>query len=137
VSRLREILLREEGLELKPYLCSRGKITIAVGRNLEDRGITTDEAFFLLDNDIKRFSASAATFEWYPKLDPVRKDVVVAMIFQMGLDGFCEFRRTIAAIAAKDYASAAAEMLNSKWAKKDSPERAMRMAQMMRTGVYP
>ena len=38
-------LKRHESLELKPYKCTSGKLTIGVGRNLEDIGITEEEVF--------------------------------------------------------------------------------------------
>ena len=47
-------LKRHESLELKPYKCTSGKLTIGVGRNLEDIGITEQEAELLLLNDIGR-----------------------------------------------------------------------------------
>ena len=49
---LRSELRRDEGVRLKPYRDTVGKITIGVGRNLTDVGITPDEADVLLDHDI-------------------------------------------------------------------------------------
>ena len=45
-------LIEEEGMKLKPYRCPAGKLTIGVGRNLEDKGLSNEEALFLLQNDI-------------------------------------------------------------------------------------
>ena len=50
---LREMLIRDEGLRLKPYRDTVGKLTIGVGRNLEDVGISAEEADLLLHNDIQ------------------------------------------------------------------------------------
>src|SRR5438876_896932 len=47
------LLVKHEGLSLKPYRCPAGKRTIGVGRNLDDRGISEDEAAMLLGNDIR------------------------------------------------------------------------------------
>jgi len=33
-------IIEHEGLKLKPYHCPAGKLTIGVGRNLEDKGIS-------------------------------------------------------------------------------------------------
>jgi lysozyme len=46
-------LTRHEGLRLKPYLCPAGKLTIGIGRNLEGKGITKQEAVMLLENGQK------------------------------------------------------------------------------------
>ena len=37
-------LIDHEDIKLKPYRCSAGKLTIGVGRNLDDNGITRAEA---------------------------------------------------------------------------------------------
>ena len=49
---LKKQLIMHEGLKLTPYRCTADKLTIGVGRNLDDVGITQDEAEYLLDNDI-------------------------------------------------------------------------------------
>ena len=51
LERMKEQLLRHEGLRLKPYRCTAGKLTIGIGRNLDDCGISQKEAYALLDND--------------------------------------------------------------------------------------
>ena len=49
---LKAMLIKNEGIELKPYFCTSNKITIGVGRNLSDNGITKQEADTLLTNDM-------------------------------------------------------------------------------------
>jgi len=130
---LRE-LVRDEGLRLKPYRCTAGKLTIGVGRNLEDRGITAEEADFLLLNDVKRFSAELdERLPWWKDLDPVRRRVILNMAFNLGVDGLLGFKSTLAAVKAKDWSKASAGMLSSKWASQVGL-RADRLAKMMRTG---
>jgi lysozyme len=107
-----------------------------VGRNLEDVGVTKEEALFLLDNDIARCRAQAdASFPWFKELDSVRQDVVISMIFNLGLKGFKGFRRGIVAIEMGDYSGAAVEFLDSKWAKQVG-KRAHELAFMMKSGKY-
>ncbi len=66
-------LVLDEGLETKPYTCSAGKITIGVGRNLEDLGISDDEAEYLLDNDIERvFEELDTNIAWWRTLPEPR-----------------------------------------------------------------
>jgi len=54
-NQLKEKLIRQlrehEGLRLPPYHCPAGKLTIGIGRNLGDKGITEKEAVMLLEND--------------------------------------------------------------------------------------
>ncbi|HEX9879647.1 MAG TPA: hypothetical protein VGB25_05595 [Candidatus Binatia bacterium] len=76
MTRLQEMLIRHEGLRLKPYRGTVGKLTIGVGRNLDDAGITRDEALALLRHDIDRVRKEvSAAFPWFGGLNPVRKDV--------------------------------------------------------------
>lgn len=44
----------DEGLRLKPYRDTVGKLTIGIGRNLDDVGISEAEAEYLLSNDLDR-----------------------------------------------------------------------------------
>jgi lysozyme len=130
-----EQLVRDEGLRLKPYKDSVGKLTIGIGRNLDDVGISHDEALMLLQSDIDRASAWVrSTFPWSINLDEVRQAALVNMAFNLGsrVDGFVQF---IAKLRAGDYEGAAHEMLNSLWAKQVGP-RADRISQQIRTGQW-
>ena len=131
---LEEILIRDEALRLKPYRDSVGKLTIGVGRNLDDVGISEDEARYLLRNDIAKVREQAERFHWFPELNEARQIVVLSMIFNLGFDGFQGFRNTIKFIEAGDYHNAAENMLKSKWAEQVGA-RAGRLANAMRTGV--
>ena len=117
MQKLIENLKRHEGLRLKPYLCSEGKITIGFGRNLEDMGISEKEAEMLLMSDIERCYEELDVFSWFHDLDQVRQEAMVNMLFNLGLPTFLEFKRTLKFMAEGAYSQAAAEMLDSKWAK--------------------
>jgi len=126
-------LTRDEGFRKKPYKCSAGKLTIGVGRNIEDRGITRDEAEYMLKNDIKQSIAEAEKFDWYKGLSAARKRVVVNMIFNLGAPTFRKFKGTIRLIKNRNYAAASVEMLDSRWARQVGV-RATRLSKMMRDG---
>ena len=92
---LADQLIRHEGLMLKPYRDSLGILTIGVGRNLDDVGITREEALMMLDHDIDVARADLArVFPWTQDLDPVRRDALTNMAFNMGIDGLLAFCRT-------------------------------------------
>ena len=65
LEKLKEQLIRHEGLRLKPYRCTANKLTIGVGRNLDDVGISEDEALILLENDIIKVQRQAENFPWF------------------------------------------------------------------------
>lgn len=134
---LEDMLLRHEGLRLKPYRDTVGKLTIGVGRNLDDVGITRDEALALLRNDVARAQAALdAALPWRADLDPVRGRVLVDMAFNLGVPGLLAFSGTLGAIRDGAYAQAADRMLQSRWAAQVHG-RAAELAQMMRTGRAP
>ena len=88
-------LTRTEGRRLKPYVDTVGKITIGVGRNLTDDGITSDECDMLLRNDLASASEDAVKIPVFLNLDPIRQTVLVDMVFNMGLDSVKEFVNTL------------------------------------------
>lgn len=133
--RLEKLLVRHEGLKLFPYKCTAGKLTVGVGRNLEDVGITAEESLVLLQNDIARVKRQATTLPWYSKLDEVRQHVILSMIFNMGLTGLKAFKKMLLHIETADFPKASEEMLSSKWAEQVG-RRAKDLAFMMRTGEY-
>ena len=128
-------LIEHEGFRLTPYTDTTGHLTIGVGRNLSDVGITREEALDMLDRDIERAMGQLfLRWPWAAHLDPVRQRVLIDMVFNLGAEGVGKFRRMLAAVAAGEYEAAAAEMLASRWATQVG-RRAVRLAQMMRTGA--
>jgi lysozyme len=132
--RLLEQISLHEGRELRPYKDTVGKLTIGVGRNLTDRGISNDECDYLLANDIRDHATDLA-YAWphLAELDLVRQRVLVDMAFNLGVPGLMKFKNTLAAIQAGEYQRASKMMLQSKWAKQVG-KRAIRLSKMMATG---
>ena len=112
-----------------------GHPTIGYGRALDVRGITTDEANYLLQNDIVIARAAAGQYPWFRDLNEPRQAVIVDMIHNLGAKGFSKFRRTIRAIDQGDYERAAVEMLSSLWAEQVG-KRATHLAGIMVTGTW-
>ncbi|MFA5628138.1 MAG: glycoside hydrolase family protein [Thiohalomonadaceae bacterium] len=132
---LTEQLIRHEGLRLKPYRCPAGKLTIGIGRNLEDRGITEEEARYLLQNDINSviLALQKAIPEIFRNISYNRQSVLVNMGFNLGVQGLLGFKKMLAALANCNFELAAKEMLDSKWARQVG-KRATELADMMIRG---
>ena len=129
-------LIDHEGLELKPYHCTADKLTIGVGRNIQDRGITEDEARYLLKHDIKIVEDELLTRQpVVAGLDSVRQRVLVDMGFNLGLPILMKFQNMWAAIEDEDYHEAARQMMDSRWASQVG-RRAERLAQAMSSGEW-
>jgi lysozyme len=110
-------LLVDEGLRLKPYRCTAGKLTIGVGRNLDDRGITEGEARLLLGNDIAEcWGSLRKALPWLLQAPETVQEALVNMAFNLGVGGLLSFKQTLELLASRDYAAASKAMLASKWA---------------------
>lgn len=122
-----------EGVKLKPYRCTAGKLTIGVGRNLDDVGISMEEADLLLKNDIANVMRRCIGLTFWSELSENRKIVIIDMVFNLGWTRFLGFKKTIDLISKGKYEQASIEMLNSAWAKQVG-KRAETLAKMMRQG---
>ena len=135
--RLAELLTLDEGERLKVYRCPAGKLSIGVGRNLEDLGITEEESEYLLDNDIRRVESELdREFSWWRTLSDVRQAVLADMNFNLGISRFRRFKKMLAALEAGNWPEAAVQMRRSKWAT-DVKQRADRLIRMMETDQWP
>ena len=136
---LKKQLKRDEGVVNHAYEDSLGFLTIGVGRLIDSRrggGLAPDEIEYLLNNDIKEKTAQVlAALPWASKLSEPRLAVLINMAFQMGVRGLLQFKRTLGSIEDGQFAEAAAEMLESKWAQQTST-RAHRLATQMETGEW-
>lgn len=111
------LIKNHEGLKLKVYKCPAGKLTIGYGRNLEDKGISIDEAEILLKNDILDCQKILKTiFHQFDDFSINQKVALIDMVFNLGPGGFLAFRKMIDAIKAGNWQKAKEEALNSKWA---------------------
>lgn len=134
---LRAQLELHEGRRLKPYHDAVGKVTIGIGRNLDDAGISDEEADVLLGNDIARCVRDLdRALSWWRNLDDVRQRVLLDMCFNLGIAGLLGFHNTLASVQRGDWPAAKTGMLGSKWAGQVG-KRARRLADMMETGRMP
>lgn len=122
-----------EGVVLEPYVDTVGKLTIGVGRNLSDNGISHDEAEYMLENDIKRAVQDVENQSWFKDQPEGIQKALVNMSFNLGLPRLLSFKKMIAALDKKDYATAAREALDSRWAQQVG-QRAKDIAVMIRQG---
>ena len=139
---VQDMLVRHEGKRNKPYHCPSGKLTIGIGRNIEERGISDAEAFFMLDNDINRVVNELHQFPFFASLwlekqqvtsSRVRCAAMIDMCFNLGITKFKRFRRMLAAMERKDYGAAADHAKDSRWFRQVG-RRGHAVVYMIRTG---
>lgn len=133
ITNLKSWIKQCEGFNDHPYLDTVGKVTIGWGRNLDDRGISVDEAELMLTNDINLCHEELLNYIWYQIQPEPVKWALINMCFNMGLSKLLSFKKMIAALCHKDYTTAAQEALNSKWALQVG-QRAKDVAVMIREG---
>lgn len=128
-----EYVKRHEGEVLTPYKDSRGILTIGVGHNLE-MGISKAASDFIFKEDMDK--AEALLNERCPvfaKLDANRQIVLIDLCFNLGISGLLGFKKMLAALNEGNWNKAAAELMNSKYAKQ-VPNRAKENRDVLITG---
>lgn len=154
---IKQRLAVHEGFRSKPYRCTSGKLTIGIGRNIEDnpfteeelrlvdkdymeKGITKVQAFAILARDVMQFDFELRKkIPFYANLDDERQYALLDMAFNMGIDnqkrGLLSFKKMLSYIGTGFYKQAAEECLNSKYGR-ELPTRAGRIARTIETGVF-
>lgn len=135
-AQLIEMVKRHEGYRARAYRDTKGILTIGYGRNIENVGISEEEALILLANDLA--SAKADLRHLFPKLEtftPARQAALIDMMFNMGAHVFGTFGRMIAAIHNGDWELAALEAADSQWYRQTG-QRAVEIVAMLRTGEW-
>ena len=141
---LADMLTADEGRRLKVYDDHNGEPikkgskvegypTIGIGRELQNFGLSEEEAQYLLMNDIERVLKEAEAFTWWNNLNEARKVFVAIMLFNLGLTRFNQFKNFQARLLESNWSKAADEMMDSRWAKQVGT-RATRLEKIMRTG---
>jgi lysozyme len=111
-------------------------LTIGIGRNLTDVGISRDEAEYLLSNDIHRTIVELnQALPSLSLIDEIRRNALYNMAFNLGVKGLLGFTNTLALLQQHKYSEAAEEMLKSKWANQVGV-RAQRLAEQIKTGEW-
>lgn len=133
-------LRRDEGVRYKPYKDTEDILTVAVGHNLKAKPLdliyplAESEITDILIMDIKDvFSDLDRALPWWRTLSYIRQRVVVNMCFNLGINRFLGFKKMLAYLKVGQYALAAKEMRNSRWATQVG-ERAERLYAMMIKG---
>lgn len=138
IQKLYKDIEREEGFVATAYKDHLGYTTIGIGRMIDEKrggGISHEEALYLLRNDVARcITALRNKLEFWDELNEARKAALVHMTFQLGINGFMRFKRMIMRLEQEDYVKASEEALDSKWARSDTPDRARRIASVIRNG---
>jgi lysozyme len=128
-------LKRHEGYRRLVYECSRGVLTVGIGRNLESVGISEKEAEYLLKNDIESAIERLNKHDLLDGHDEVRQAVLINMAFNLGVNGLLKFRKSLNHWRNHEYDEFSKEILNSRWARQVGG-RAQELSEQARTGKW-
>ena len=132
---LLEQLKAFEGLELKAYQCTAGKTTIGLGRNLDDYGITEEEAYYLAKNNIHELEDELdRAISWWRQLDDARQRALINLAYNVGTTTLLKFKKTLEYLENGFYEEAGDEVLDSRWAKQVG-RRSTFISNVFKTGV--
>ena len=133
-----EQLKIDEGCRLTAYQDTVGVWTIGYGHTggvkKGDKITQKDADDFLLADTLQAAIDASSLPVAFDGLNAVRQAVLINMSFNLGKTRLLAFKRTLLAIAIRDYDNAALYMLQSKWSKQVG-NRSIRLAKMMKTGV--
>lgn len=110
----------------------KGKLTIGIGHNIEDNGLSDEVVRHIFREDLE--DATNACFSLFQNWNTItvnRRAAIASMMFNLGLGKFGGFRRMIAAVRSEDWQMAAAECLDSD-AARQLPKRYDKLAKMIR-----
>ncbi len=125
-----------EGFKSTVYQCSNGFLTIGYGSAIKDLNLSENVASAILVEDLLKLVIKChERFSWFRHMPDIVQEVIVEMCYQMGIVGFSEFQKTIKYFQNGELILASIEMLESKWARTDSPSRAKRLSDLVANGV--
>lgn len=130
-----EQLRRDEGVRPFPYVDTKGKITIGIGRNLTAKGISPAIIEEMYREDFAETQILNSRLPWFRNIDPIRQAVFENMAFNLGFVGLEKFENLLRFAARGDWEYAAAEILSSEWSGQVH-DRSVRCAQQLKTGEW-
>lgn len=146
----KDLLRFHEGERLVAYQDTLGYWTIGVGHLLPDprnpkwRGycITKEESDALFDQDCAHHVSLIQRYApWALTLDEVRRYVIIDMTFNLGIapfdgDGYKDWPIFVRQVQTHQWLMAARNMRSTLWARQVK-SRAIRLARMVETGLWP
>ena len=136
---LKEQLKEHEGFVPRTYKDSLGKRTIGFGHLCvepeqwdDDKEYTREELERVFDKDFDEALKNAESLIGERSINFIAKQVIIEMVFQLGIGGVGKFKNMWSALDNEDYGEASFQMMDSLWAKQ-TPNRAEKLSQKMRS----
>ena len=136
ILKIKALLSLEEGVRLFPYTDTRGKLTVGIGHNLSDDGISTGVANLMFVEDLTNAQVVLQTcLPSWQTLDEVRQAVMLDLAFNLSHELF-GFRTFLGYMADKHFDDAASDLVTTLWYTQVGV-RGPRLVTMLRSGLWP
>ena len=133
MAKVRENIIKHEGWKQFPYRCTADKLSIGVGHNIEDRGLSNAAIEFILNEDIETcLMELQGSLSFWDTLPSEVQAALIDLCFNMGISRLMQFRMTIQHLKDGEWDKAAEELLDSRYAAQ-LPHRAEANADLIRS----
>jgi lysozyme len=136
---LMERIKKHEGFVPKIYKDSLGFATIGYGHLVlpeeqweEGKEYSKEQLEHVFKTDFNNAVGQATGLMDGMNLDDKAREVIIEMVFQLGVGGVGKFKKMWEALRNKDYGEASFQMMDSRWAKQ-TPNRAESLSKVMRS----
>ena len=143
LERYRRLAIQSEAYRTRPYddktgkapvLATGGKITIGIGHNLTDLGLSARVIDMIFEEDFTTALLDLQTFPWWGGLDDVRQLAIMDLRFNLGPSRFRLFSITLGYVADGNFIGAARAFRANRKYFAQTGRRAERIAHMLETG---
>ena len=129
-----EDIKMEEGYRSSVYLDTLEKPTIGYGFLIDSLELQEDICQLILMRKLEKLIKTIKfNFKWFDDMPEKVQDVVINICYQLGVSGFSKFKKTIQFMKNKQWDKASVEMLDSKWAREQTPQRALRLSETVKS----
>lgn len=136
---LKEEIKLHEGFVPRVYKDSLGKRTIGYGHLCvdpeqwdDDKIYTKEELEEVFNKDFNEAVKNAEQLIGERTINYIAKEVIIEMVFQLGIGGVSKFKKMWGALDNEDYGEASFQMTQSKW-HDQTPNRCKKLAAKMRS----
>lgn len=132
-------VVEHEGIKKFAYTDTLGYTTVGIGRCIDSRvgkGLSVDECFYLLNNDLKECRSQLTKYDWFTNQDEARQGALIELCFNLGITGLLGFKNMIDALKRKSYAEAVKHLKDSKWSSQVGARRVDDISYRIANGRY-
>lgn len=144
LARLKAEIKAEEGVVFEVYLDHKGNPTLGIGHLILESDpeygkpvgtkVSKQRVYDLFSNDVANAIGDAQKLvDEFESLPLIAKHVLVQMAFQMGYSSVKGFKQTRRYFNSRQWRLAADEMLDSDWYREDTPARALRLSNKIKS----